>query len=70
MDKSKMAEPGTTISYNPNKGRNDGMSRDIKTACHDWCCCEHCQGDGNKSLDDTLNPPEPDKYGPVCCGGS
>jgi hypothetical protein len=69
MDKSKMAKAGTTIDYDINKGghNHDQMSRPVEQACGEWCCCDKCRDSGNKSLDDTLNPPEPDKYGPICC---
>ena len=67
MDKSKMAEPGTVINYDGRKGGVDQMSRRVEQACSEWCCCDKCCNDGNKSLDDALYPPEPDDMGPICC---
>jgi len=69
MDKSKMATPGTKIDYDLNKGghSHEQMSRRVEQPCGSWCCCDKCCKDGKKSLDDTLDPPEPDEYGPVCC---
>jgi hypothetical protein len=69
MDKSKMATPGTKIDYDDRKGgrRHEQMSREVEQPCGSYCCCDKCCEGSKKSLDDTLNPPEPDKYGPVCC---
>ena len=69
MDKSKMAKAGVTIKYDPFKGGccHDQMSRPVKQRCGDWCCCEDCKCE--KSLDDTLNPPDEDDGIQVCCGG-
>jgi hypothetical protein len=69
MDKSKMAKEGTVIHYDGRKGGlgHDQMSRRVEQACSEWCCCDKCCNDGKKSLDDTLNPPEPDKNGLICC---
>ena len=69
MDKSKMAQEGTVIHYDGRKGRNDQMSRRVEQACGEWCCCEKCCNDGNKSLDETLDPPDEGSDGPVCSGG-
>lgn len=65
MDKSKMAQEGTVIHYDGRKGRNDQLSSPIKETCNEWCCCEDCTCE--KSLDDTLNPPDKNVGSPVCC---
>jgi len=62
MDKSKLAEPGTVIHYDGRKGRNDNLSRPLETPCGDWCCCDKCCNDGEKSLDKALNPSDGDEY--------
>jgi hypothetical protein len=72
MDKSKMAKAGTKIKYDLYKENwgQDGMSREVhQRSQFGGCCCDCDCGDKckcEKSLDDTLNPPKPDKYGPVC----
>ena len=66
MDKSKMAEP-KTITYDPFKGgeRHDQMSRPVKQRCNEWCCCDDCTCE--KSLDDTLDPPDGEGGPSICC---
>ena len=69
MDKSKMAKDGTVIHYDGRKGGVDQMSRRVEQSHGEWCCCDECCKSGNKSLDDTLDPPDTAYDGTVCCGG-
>jgi hypothetical protein len=67
MDKSKMAKEGTVIHYDCRKGPNGNLSRPLETPCGEWCCCDKCCNEGNKSLDDTLDQSKSDDICCPCC---